>query len=67
MKRILIALALALGATAAVAEPTLNLQGAQDQPVWRNAPEQTKYQAGTRSTQPQQLVDDNAPDYPFNP
>ena len=63
MKRTLIALALALGATAAVAEPTLNLQSAQNQPVWKSAPEQTAYQAGSRT----QLVDDNAPDYPFNP
>ena len=41
MKRILIALALALGATAAVAEPTLDLQSAQRESVWKNAPEQT--------------------------
>ena len=61
MKRILIALALALGATAAVAEPTLDLQSAQRESVWKNAPERTAYQAGT------QLVDDNAPGYPFNP
>ena len=61
MKRILIALALALGATAAVAEPTLDLQSAQRESVWKNAPEQTSYQAGI------QLVDDNAPGYPFNP
>jgi hypothetical protein len=38
MKRTLIALALALGATAAVAEPTLNLQSAQTASVWSNAP-----------------------------
>ena len=63
MKRTLIALALALGATAAVAEPTLQLQSAQDASVWKNAPEQTAYQAGSQI----QLVDDNAPDYPFNP
>ncbi len=61
MKRTLIALALALGATAAVAEPTLDLQSAQKESVWKNAPEQTAYQAGS------QLVDDNAPAYPFNP
>ena len=61
MKRTLIALALALGATAAVAEPTLNLQSAQDAPVWKNAPEATAYQGST------QLVNDNAGDYPFNP
>jgi hypothetical protein len=61
MKRTLIALALALGATAAVAEPTLQLGSAQDAQVWKNAPEQTSYQTGS------QLVDDNAPGYPFNP
>jgi hypothetical protein len=62
MKRTLIALALALGATAAVAEPTLELQRTEiQQPVWSNAPEATAYQAGS------QLVDDNAPGYPFNP
>jgi hypothetical protein len=61
MKRILIALALARGATAAVAEPTLDLQSAQSESVWKNAPEQTSYQAGGP------LVDDNAPGYPFNP
>ncbi len=61
MKRTLIALALALGATAAVAEPTLNLQSAQNASVWKNAPEATAYQGG------RQLVDDNAADYPFNP
>jgi hypothetical protein len=62
MKRTLIALALALGATAAVAEPTLNLQSTEiRQSVWSNAPEATAYQGGS------QLVDDNAPGYPFNP
>ncbi len=61
MKRTLIALALALGATAAVAEPTLDLQSAQRESVWKNAPEQTSNQAR------QQLVDDNASGYPFNP
>jgi len=61
MKHTLIALALALGATAAVAEPTLNLQGAQDASVWKHAPEATAYQAGS------QIIDDNAADYPFNP
>ena len=50
MKRTLIALALALGATAAVAEPTLDLQGTQDQSAWKNAPERTAYQAGTPSS-----------------
>jgi hypothetical protein len=60
MKRTLIALTLALGATAAVAEPTL--ESAQNQQsTWRNAPEATAYQAGS------QLVDGNAADYPFNP
>ena len=58
MKRILIALALALGATAAVAEPTL--ESAQNVHAW-NKSEATAYQAGS------QLVDDNAPGYPFNP
>lgn len=62
MKRTLIALALALGATAAVAEPTLDLQSTETrQSVWSNAPEATAYQAA------RPLVDDNAPDYPFNP
>jgi len=61
MKRTLIALALALGATAAVAEPTLDLQGAQNASVWSNAPEVTAYQAGGS------IIDDSAPDYPFNP
>jgi hypothetical protein len=46
MKRTLIALALALGATAAVAEPTL--EGAQNQSVWQSAPEATAYQAGSQ-------------------
>ena len=63
MKRTLIALVLALGATAAVAEPTLNLQSTQDQPVWKNAPERTAYQAGTRV----EPIADNGPDYSFNP
>ena len=63
MKRTLIALALALGATAAVAEPTLNLQSTQDQSVWKNAPERTAYQAGTRV----EPIADNGPDYSFNP
>jgi hypothetical protein len=61
MKRTLIALALALGATAAVAEPTLNLQSGQTASVWSNAPEATAYQTGGS------IIDDNAPDYPFNP
>jgi hypothetical protein len=61
MKRTLIALALALGATAAVAEPTLDLQSAQTASVWKNAPEATAYQAGS------QIIDDNAAGYPFNP
>ena len=62
MKRTLIALALALGATAAVAEPTLNLQSTEiRQSVWSNAPEATAYQAS------RQIIDDNAADYPFNP
>jgi hypothetical protein len=46
MKRTLIALALALGATAAVAEPTL--EGAQNQSTFGNAPEATAYQAGSQ-------------------
>jgi hypothetical protein len=61
MKRTLIALALALGATAAVAEPTLNLQAAQDASVFKSAPEATAYQAA------RSIIDDNASDYPFNP
>ena len=61
MKRTLIALALALGATAAVAEPTLDLQSPQNASVWKNAPEATAYQAS------RQIIDDNAADYPFNP
>ena len=60
MKRNLIAIAVCtLGlATAALAEPTLNMEGND---IVKNAPEQTSYQAGS------QLVDDNAPGYPFNP
>lgn len=61
MKHTLIALALALGATAAFAEPTLNLQAAQNASVFKSAPEATAYQAGS------QIIDDNAADYPFNP
>ncbi|MGE5791928.1 MAG: hypothetical protein ACM36B_04525 [Bacteroidota bacterium] len=60
MKRTLIALTLALGATAAVAEPTLDLQSAQAQSIWQNAPEATAYRTAP-------IVDDNAADYPFNP
>ena len=60
MKRILIALALALGATAAVAEPTL--ESAQNVHAW-NKSEATAYQAGTRI----QPIADNGPDYSFNP
>ena len=59
MKRTLIALALALGATAAVAEPTL--ESAQNQQsVSTNAPEVAAYQAGSQ-------IDGNAHDYSFNP
>jgi hypothetical protein len=58
MKQILIALALALGATAAVADPTLS--NAQNEHAWNKASEATGYQAAG-------LVDDNAPGYPFNP
>ena len=59
MKQTLIAPALALGATAAVAEPTL--ETAQNQAsVWQNAPEATAYRSAS-------IVDDNAPGYPFNP
>jgi len=61
MKRTILALVLALGATAAVAEPTLQLQSAQDASVWKNAPEQTTYRSDS------QLVNDDAPGYPFNP
>jgi len=60
MKRTLIALALALGATAAMAEPTLDLQSAQDQSTWQNAPEATGYRTAS-------IVDDDAAGYPFNP
>jgi hypothetical protein len=59
MKRTLIALALALGATAAVAEPTLST--AQNDIRFKSIPEATTYQSQA------QLVDDNAPGYPFNP
>ncbi len=60
MKRTLIALVLALGATAAVADPTLSTS--QNQPSgWSNAPEATAYQGASP------IVDDNAADYPFNP
>jgi hypothetical protein len=61
MKHTLIALALALGATAAVAEPTLDLQRTQAASVWQNAPEATAYHTGGH------FIDDNAPDYPYNP
>jgi len=60
MKRTLIALALALGATAAMAEPTLDLQSAQDPSTWQNAPEATGYQTAS-------IVNDDAAGYPFNP
>jgi hypothetical protein len=59
MKRTLIALVLALGATAAVAEPTL--EGAQNQSTFRNAPEATAYQAGSQITGHDAVV------YSFNP
>ena len=59
MKRTLIALALALGATAAVAEPTLST--AQNDIRFKSIPDATAYQSQA------QLVDDNAPGYPFNP
>ena len=54
MKHTLIALALALGATAAVAEPTLNLQSAQNESVWKNAPERppTRPAASSSTTTP---------------
>jgi hypothetical protein len=60
MKRNLIAVIALLGlaANAAFAEPTLNIEGND---IVKNAPEATSYQAGS------QLVDDNAPGYPFNP
>jgi hypothetical protein len=58
MKQTLIALVLALGATAAVAEPTLG--NTQNEHAWNKAPEATAYQSAG-------LVDDNAPSYPFNP
>jgi hypothetical protein len=61
MKQTLIALALALGATAAMAEPTLQLQSGQSASVWQNAPEATAYHAGS------QIIDGTAADYPFNP
>jgi predicted secreted protein len=60
MKRTLIALVLALGATAAVADPTLNAAQNQQQSGWRNAPEVTAYQGGS-------IVESYAPDYSFNP
>ena len=60
MKRNLIAVIALLGlaANAAFAEPTLNMEG---NAIVKNAPQATSYQAGS------QLVDDNAPGYPFNP
>ena len=62
MKRTLIALALALGATAAVAEPTLDLQSARNR---RPSGATRRKRPPTRPAS--QLVDDNAADYPFNP
>jgi hypothetical protein len=60
MKRTLIALVLAFGATAAVADPTLS-SAQNQQSGWSNAAEATAYRAATS------IVDDNAADYPFNP
>jgi predicted porin len=62
MKRTLIALALALGATAAFADATLDIQTGKNvtSTRWVNAPEQTSYQSAG-------IVDDNAPSYPFVP
>lgn len=62
MKRTLIALALALGTTAAFAEATLDIQGTPNVTTysWSNAPEQTSYRSAG-------IVDDNDPSYPFNP
>ena len=60
MKNTVIALVLALGATAAVAEPTLNT--APNDFGRKHSTEATAYQS-----QGSQLVDDNAPAYPFNP
>jgi hypothetical protein len=59
MKSTLIALVLALGATAAVAEPSLNT--AQNDSGWKASIEATAYQSQAP------LVDDNAAGYPFNP
>jgi uncharacterized protein YdeI (BOF family) len=61
MKRTLIALVLALGATAAVADPTLNAAQNQQQSAWQNAPEATAYQGGGK------IVESYTPDYSFNP
>jgi hypothetical protein len=61
MQRTLIALVFALGATAAVADPTLSSAQNQSSSVWQNAPEATAYQAASS------IIDDTAADYPFNP
>jgi hypothetical protein len=62
MKRTLIALALALGATAAVADPSLNAAQNQ-QAAWKNAPEATAYLAQARDNG----INHNPADYPFTP
>lgn len=63
MKRTLIALVLALGATAALADPSLNATQNQ-QGAWKNAPEAAatyQSQAGGNG------INHNPADYPFAP
>lgn len=63
MKRTLIVLALALGATAAVADPTLNTAQNQ-QPAWKNSPEAA---ATSQSQAADNGINHNPADYPFAP
>ena len=62
MKRTLIALALALGTTAAFADASLDIQTGQNVTSTRsvNAPEQASYRSAG-------IVDDDAPSYPLVP
>jgi len=59
MKRTLIALALALGTTAAFAEATLDIQGSKDAATTSFSNVAGYRQAG--------IVDDDAPSYPLVP
>jgi len=62
MKRTLIALVLALGATAALADPSLNTAQNQ-QGAWKNAAETATYQAQAGDNG----INHNPADYPFAP